>query len=384
MRACMESLVALGPFDPCPGSAIGSAQPARHSGHVYVGCERKPFGAQDGGGAWNTLSPNNWWNGNADVGWPGGTNGAIFGAGSGTVGTVTVGPTGVSVGAVTFNAPGAGTYTIAGGPITLANSPSTFTMNANASISAVLSGNGGLTETGGNSLQLAASNTYSGPTTVSFAILRLSNSAALPSGNLTLDGGLLELAAGGFTRSVGGGPGQVQFTANGGGFSAIGANRIVNLGGSSAALDLGQQRFPAQRRGADARHDVSRFHDRFPKPARSERWHADHLGDRGQRHRKPGCAALGQPQRQRRIDREGRRHVGPHGQQHLYRTDDRLRHRSAAEQHCGIVQRQCDSRRRHTRTRGRRLRAQPGQRCRTKCNSRATAAAFQPRGPTAR
>ena len=219
----------------------------RHSGHVYVGCERKPFGAQDGGGAWNTLSPNNWWNGNADVGWPGGTNGAIFGAGSGTAGTVTIGPTGVSVGAVTFNAPGVGTYTIAGCPITLANSPLTFTMNANASISAVLSGNGGLTETGGNSLQLAASNTYSGPTTVSFAILRLSNSAALPSGNLTLDGGLLELAAGGFTRSVGGGLSQVQFTANGGGFSAIGANRIVNLGGSGH-LDLGQQRFPAQRR----------------------------------------------------------------------------------------------------------------------------------------
>ena len=136
-----------------------------------------------------------------------------------------------------------GTYTIAGCPITLANSPLTFTMNANASISAVLSGNGGLTETGGNSLQLAASNTYSGPTTVSFAILRLSNSAALPSGNLTLDGGLLELAAEASLRSVGGGLSQVQFTANGGGFSAIGANRIVKLGGSSEPLTWGSSGF---------------------------------------------------------------------------------------------------------------------------------------------
>ena len=38
---------------------------------------------------------------------------------------------------------------------------------------------------------------------------------------------------------MGSGQGQVQFTANGGGFSAVGANRVVNLGGNSAVLTWG-------------------------------------------------------------------------------------------------------------------------------------------------
>ena len=48
---------------------------------------------------------------------------------------------------------------------------------------------------------------------------------------------MVELAAGNFTA-----PGQrfghVQFTANGGGFAAVGANRVVNLG-NSATLTWG-------------------------------------------------------------------------------------------------------------------------------------------------
>jgi len=43
-------------------------------------------------------------------------------------------------------------------------------------------------------------------------------------------------AAGDFTRSVGGGVGQVQFAA-GGGFSAYGKDRAVNLGGSTATIN---------------------------------------------------------------------------------------------------------------------------------------------------
>jgi len=49
----------------------------------------------------------------------------------------------------------------------------------------------------------------------------------------------VELAAGSFTRNLGTGPGQVQFTVNGGGFAAVGANRVVNLGGASATLTWG-------------------------------------------------------------------------------------------------------------------------------------------------
>ena len=54
-----------------------------------------------------------------------------------------------------------------------------------AQLSGVLSGSGGLTITGDGMLELTASNTYTGPTTVSGGILRLSNSAALPGGTAT-------------------------------------------------------------------------------------------------------------------------------------------------------------------------------------------------------
>ena len=54
------------------------------------------------------------------------------------------------------------------------------TVAVNGRLSGVLSGSGGLMITGGGNLELTASNTYTGPTTVSGSILRLSNSAALP------------------------------------------------------------------------------------------------------------------------------------------------------------------------------------------------------------
>ena len=113
---------------------------------------------------------------------------------------------------------------------------------------------------------------------------------------------MVELAAGDFTRSLGSGPGQVQFTANGGGFAAVGANRFVNLGGSSAYVDLGQQRFSAQRRDADARHAVGRFDDRFSKPDQSGQWDANRPGDRRLRHGAVNARLSGRPQRQRRAD----------------------------------------------------------------------------------
>ena len=132
---------------------------------------------------------------------------------------------------------------LGGGPQTVQVTAGSGTATVDAQLSGVLSGSGGLTKTGYGTLELTASNTYTGPTTVSGSILRLSNSGALPGGqNLTLDGGVIELAAGDFTGSSGSGPGQVQFTANGGGFSAVGANRVVNLG-NSATLTWGSGSF---------------------------------------------------------------------------------------------------------------------------------------------
>jgi len=71
-------------------------------------------------------------------------------------------------------------------------------------------------------LELTAGNTYTGTTTVSNSILRLSNSGALPGGsNLKLNGSVVELAAANFTGSVGTAPGDVQLTYRGGGFAAV-------------------------------------------------------------------------------------------------------------------------------------------------------------------
>ncbi len=210
--------------------------------------------APDGSGIWNTSNTNKvWLSGVTYVSWPtsGGTSTAVFGTGNDTAGTVTVSGAGVSVGAMTFNAPGTGTYTITGGLLTLGSTATMVTMNADASIGAILIGSGGLTETGYGTLELmpTSSNTYTGMTTVSDSsssgdtILRLSTSGALPGSNLKLDGGVVELAAGDFTRSLGSGTGQVQFTSNGGGFAAVGANRVVNLGGVSGPLTWGSGSF---------------------------------------------------------------------------------------------------------------------------------------------
>ena len=123
--------------------------------------------------------------------------------------------------------------------------------------------------TGDGTLELTASNTYTGTTTVSGGILRLSNSGLAGcrggSSNLTLDGGVVELAAGDFTRSLGSGAGQVQFTANGGGFAAVGANRSREPQ-QFGDVDLGQRQFSAQRRAADARHASGDSTRRFSEP----------------------------------------------------------------------------------------------------------------------
>lgn len=121
-------------------------------------------------------------------------------------------------------------------------------------VDAVLSGNltgtGGLTKTGFGVLALAGTNRYTGQTRVTAGAVRLTTANSLPGGsgvtggldNLNLAGGAVELAVGDFSRAVGTGAGQVQFSATGG-FGAVGANRTVNLGGAAAQLTWGANGF---------------------------------------------------------------------------------------------------------------------------------------------
>ena len=113
------------------------------------------------------------------------------------------------------------------------------------------SAGGGLSISGSGFLNIAASNSYPGTTTVSGVVVRLSTSAALPggtlngstNGNLSIGGSsIIELAASNFTLPLGTGNGQVQITGSAG-FSAVGGNRIVNLGGGSAGLTWGSTTF---------------------------------------------------------------------------------------------------------------------------------------------
>ncbi len=122
--------------------------------------------------------------------------------------------------------------------------------------SGVLSGNlsgsgGGLTVTGSGALELTGSDTYTGVTTVSAAILQLGSASALPGGIgntgglsalVLTGGGVVDLAYGNFTRSLGAGQGQLAWSG-GGGFSASGGSRAVNLGGLSQTVTWGSGNF---------------------------------------------------------------------------------------------------------------------------------------------
>jgi autotransporter-associated beta strand protein len=158
---------------------------------------------QDGGGTWSTsVSGTNWWNGTANVAWPNlTTSSAIFGAGSGAAGTVTVGDT-VTTNGITFNSPGSSAYTLTGGTISLAGATPTITANSAASIGSILSGSAGLTKTGSGMLTLSGANSYSGATTISQGTLKAGSAAALPAATaLTVNStGVLDLN--GFNATV--------------------------------------------------------------------------------------------------------------------------------------------------------------------------------------
>ena len=114
----------------------------------------------------------------------------------------------------------------------------------------VISGNGTLsisnnaTATGGTVILSGSGSNGTGGTSIVGGVLSIRGNVSLGTGNLIFSGGTLELGNGNFTRSLGTGAGQVDFyQPAGGGFSAWGADRIVNLGGAGATVTWGTSNF---------------------------------------------------------------------------------------------------------------------------------------------
>ncbi|MES2597237.1 MAG: autotransporter-associated beta strand repeat-containing protein [Verrucomicrobiota bacterium] len=153
--------------------------------------------AQDGTGTWTTGSPN-WFNFTQTLqnqNWADGSD-AIFGAGSGTAGTLLLsGP--ITAGNLTFNAATTGTYTLGGtGTLTLANS--TITNNVASTISAVIAGNTPWIKTGAGQLTLSgtSANTHTGLLSVNAGRVHLNKVGAL-AGNLEINSGSFVTLSGG-------------------------------------------------------------------------------------------------------------------------------------------------------------------------------------------
>ena len=137
-----------------------------------------------------------------------------------------------------------GSHTITA-PVSLASGTNFNVWSGALALSGPVSGGGGLNKVGGGLLTLDGPNTYNGPTVISGGALRANSGAGLPTeSSLTLAGpvpsnltstlgdGVLEgIGNTTFTRGLGAGPDQVQWTGSGG-FSASGGVMTVNIGGN--------------------------------------------------------------------------------------------------------------------------------------------------------
>ena len=224
-------------------AALLAALPA--SAQVTWDADGGTTGPQDGAGTWNTTATN-WWDGLTNVAWPNlTTSSAIFGAGSGAAGTVTVSGS-VITNAVTFDAPGSGTYTLSGGTISLEGTAPTITANVNASIGSLLAGSAGLVKAGNGVLALSGSNSYTGGTQIDAGAINVTNASALGAGTVTLGASGTALFHG--TGSAGytianaiAGTGNVSVRSNPGGTIATDGNYTYltgTLSGFSGTLTV--------------------------------------------------------------------------------------------------------------------------------------------------
>ena len=172
--------------------------------------------------------------------------------------TANVSLTGASGGSIEYQSTNGGTAALAGslnlGSVTrtfsIADGLNAVDMSVSANITA--SGTVGLTKTGSGTLALSGNNSYTGPTTVSQGVLRLSAASALP-GGVGPTGGTSNLAIAAnaiveldvdFNRPLGTGGDAVRFTGAGG-FAAASGRRTVNFGGSGATVAWGASNFIA-------------------------------------------------------------------------------------------------------------------------------------------
>ena len=167
--------------------------------------------------------------------------------------------------AILINNLDAGKTLILSGTIGIASAATSRNLTLNGTGDTLISGSIANNAAGGTSTSsqlilgntgtttLSGVNTYGGATTVSAGTLRLANVNALPGGigsaggtsNLTVSGGaVIELAADSFFRGTGITATNVNLSgAGGGGFSAYGANRIVNLGGATGQVTWASSSF---------------------------------------------------------------------------------------------------------------------------------------------
>lgn len=196
-----------------------------------------PAGAVIGGSGTWTLGGGNFSNvaGTISGPWAGNGSLAVFG---GAAGTVTIGAGAiVAPSGMNFLTNG---YVIAGGN-TLSRlqltGPTGIDMGAGigATISAVVSGAGGLTKTGAGTLTLSGANSYTGTTNVMGGTLAVSNAGALGgtgAGTVVASGATLSLIGSGGTRLF-----AEPLTLSGAGVSGLGALRSDAGGPAGAAFN---------------------------------------------------------------------------------------------------------------------------------------------------
>jgi autotransporter-associated beta strand protein len=133
------------------------------------------------------------------------------------------------------------TFYIGAGAVTLGASTVQVTVDKNElTIGGIIGdgGNGrGLTKAGIGTLVLNGANTYTGTTTVSGGVLRLFNTTSLAGGigasggttALTINDGVVELAANDFSRDLGAGASQFRITGGASGFSSHSGQHNVTI-----------------------------------------------------------------------------------------------------------------------------------------------------------